>query len=53
MVLSDAEFMAALSGRESEPTAEPLATVTAAYDAVLAAWRRATAEHLHEEEVPK
>ncbi len=35
---ADAQFMVALSDWESEPTPEALATVTAAYDAVLDAW---------------
>ena len=38
---ADAQFMAALSAWESDPTPEALATVTAAYDAVLTAWKGA------------
>ncbi len=48
---ADAEFMVALSDWESEPTPEALATVTGAYDAVLAAWRDAVSQfHQHVEE---
>ena len=48
---ADAQFMAALFGWESEPTAEALATVTAAYDTALDAWRDAVRQfHQHVEE---
>ena len=48
---ADAEFMVALSDWESEPTPEALATVTAAYDAVLDAWGDAVRQfHQHVEE---
>ncbi len=47
---ADAQFMVALSDWESEPTAEALATVTAAYDACLAAWTDAVSQfHQHVE----
>jgi hypothetical protein len=41
---ADAHFMATLSGWESDPSPEALATVSAAYDAVLAAWRDAVSQ---------
>ena len=48
---ADAEFMVALSGWQSDPTPEALATVTAAYDAVLAAWGNAVLRfHEHVED---
>ena len=48
---ADAEFMVALSAWESEPTPDALATVTAAYDAVLVAWKDAvTRFHQHVQE---
>ena len=46
---ADADFMAALTGWEAEPSDEAKDRVRATYRAVIGAWRRAVAEFEREE----